>query len=283
MTVGARVIRLLLLRHAQSENNEAGINDSAVAADVRAAGIRQADPALSERGFAQSGECAKWMARQLGPHIAHIHISPMTRALQTAAPLVRALPDVPVSLRLDAFECGGCFNGPRTEKGVGHELATGCDAREILELVPSLRLPPGGLPGGIDSGWWRGGFESDDESRARAGRLCEWAWSQVPAEVSQAEPEVVVLVTHGFFMSYMLQQLFCAGPTSATAPATTFLSANCAIWLLELRVDGGDDVADATSAGRSVGVLAAGRTDHIPVMHRSGQHLAGFRIPSFAE
>lgn len=283
MTVAAaRVIRLLLLRHAQSENNEAGINDSAVAADVRVAVGRQADPALSERGFAQSAECAQWLAQHLGPHVAHIHISPMMRALQTAAPLVRALPDVPISLHLDAFECGGCFNGPRAEKGVGHTLATGCDAHEVLELVPSLSLPPGAFSGGIDGGWWRGGFETDDESRARAGRLCEWAWSLVPAEASRVEPEVVVLVTHGFFMSLMLQQLFCPEATSGSTPAATFLSANCAIWLLELRVEGGG-TADATSARRSVGVLAAGRTDHIPPVLRSGQRLAGFEIPAFAE
>ncbi|KAG8471043.1 hypothetical protein KFE25_009464 [Diacronema lutheri] len=276
MAGGQRRVLLLLLRHAQSENNHAGADDSASPADVGA--TRLADPPLSERGFAQSEACASWINSEFGARIVHIHCSPMIRTLQTVVPLAQVLSDVPISLHTDAFEVGGCFNGPRADDGRGHPLHYGLGPAEIRKLIPAMRVSAEDFAS--SPGWWRGGFESDVESRARAARVCEWAWSQVPLEPRDpaAELPVGVLVTHGFFISYLLQAMLGVG-AGGSGPSVALLSANGAIWLLELRITCVAGQAEA----RSFAVLAAGRTDHVPPPLRSGQKLNGFEIPRCME
>ena len=75
---------MILLRHGQSEFN---LHFSATRRDP---GI--VDPRLTELGHAQAEEAARQLARE---KLSRIIVSPYTRALQTAAPLARAL-DVPV-------------------------------------------------------------------------------------------------------------------------------------------------------------------------------------------
>jgi broad specificity phosphatase PhoE len=284
MATKDRRVLLLLLRHAQSENNHLEADDGVNAAarnGLNAAARRQADPMLSALGVAQSAECGRWIAEQWGTRISHIHVSPMTRTLLTAAPLVRALPDVPASLHTDAFECGGCFNGPHKDEGHGHAKAWGRNVSEIRELIPSISLADVG-----ERGWWRGGFEPESESRARAARVCEWAWQQVPADApaDDAEPAVVVLVTHGLFMNVLLQAFFGMAGGDGTISAS-FLSANAAIWMVELRISPSPEpkARAGLAPTRSLAVLAAGRTDHIPPHLRSGHSLRGFKIPACME
>lgn len=271
-----RRLHLLLLRHTESENNFAGADDGGE--NGRAVVMRQADPPLSERGFAQSEACASWIHGEFGQRISHIHVSPMTRTMQTALPLVAALPDVPVLLHTDAFEVGGCFNGPRADDGRGHSEVHGMDQRQIMRMISSIQVTPEDFAHPL-GGWWRGGCELEGEAHTRASRVCEWAWAQVPAEpcAEGEQPPVVVLVTHGFFMSYLLQAMFGMQPASKGGPSFSFLSANGAVWLLELRIR-----SDAEPA-RSLAVLGAGRTDHIPTPLRSGQKLQGFCIPKCME
>lgn len=275
---GERRVHLLLLRHAQSENNRDGADDSREPVDEQASAARQADPPLSDLGFNQSETCASWIAAHFGPRVAHIHVSPMVRAIQTASPLARALPHIPTSLHLDAFEAGGIFDGARADGGRGHAAVHGLGRAQMLSMLGSMAVPLGSVsdpPGG----WWRGGFEPDAETRARAARVCEWAWAQATAtRGDDGQPPVVVLVTHGLFMSHVLQQLLGAAVGDG-GPSVSFLSANGAVWLLELRVrsDG------PSKPARGVGILGAGRTDHIPPEQRSGQRLDGFCIPACME
>ncbi|KAJ1636797.1 histidine phosphatase superfamily [Pavlovales sp. CCMP2436] len=276
-----RRVHLILLRHAQSSNNEAGADDSAAATD--AGGLRQADPPLSDLGFAQSEAIACWVHHEFGDRLDCVFVSPMTRTLQTAGPLSQTLhPDTPFSLLAFAFECGGCFDGPRADAGRGgHPHVHGKSAAEIRRLIPAITLSPADFtPHG---GWYKGGFEPEPESRARAERLRDWAWAQMPqAPPAEGEqPRAVLLVTHGFLMSYLLESLLGMQPSSGDVPSVSFLSANGCAWLLELRIRAPANNSSAES--RSVGILGAGRTDHIPPPLRSGQRLAGFQIPPCME
>jgi broad specificity phosphatase PhoE len=97
---------MILLRHGQSEFN---LHFSATRRDP---GI--ADPKLTPLGHAQAAEAAQQLA---GDGIARIIVSPYTRALQTAAPLAKAL-GVPVLINpivreRYAFACD--VGTPRTE------------------------------------------------------------------------------------------------------------------------------------------------------------------------
>jgi broad specificity phosphatase PhoE len=97
---------MILLRHGQSEFN---LHFSATRRDP---GI--VDPRLTELGHAQAAEAARKLAAQ---PITRIITSPYTRALQTAAPLARALqvPVVvnPIVRERYAFACD--IGTPRTE------------------------------------------------------------------------------------------------------------------------------------------------------------------------
>jgi broad specificity phosphatase PhoE len=77
---------MILMRHGQSEFN---LHFSATKRDP---GIE--DPRLTEEGAAQAASAARALA---GASIERIVVSPYTRALQTAAPIARAL-GVPVSI-----------------------------------------------------------------------------------------------------------------------------------------------------------------------------------------
>jgi glucosyl-3-phosphoglycerate phosphatase len=97
---------MILLRHGQSEFN---LHFSATRRDP---GI--ADPKLTPLGHAQAAEAAQQLA---GDGIVRIIVSPYTRALQTAAPLAKAL-GVPVLINpivreRYAFACD--VGTPRTE------------------------------------------------------------------------------------------------------------------------------------------------------------------------
>jgi glucosyl-3-phosphoglycerate phosphatase len=97
---------MILLRHGQSEFN---LHFSVTRRDP---GI--ADPKLTPLGHAQAAEAAQQLA---GDGIARIIVSPYTRALQTAAPLAKAL-GVPVLINpivreRYAFACD--VGTPRTE------------------------------------------------------------------------------------------------------------------------------------------------------------------------
>lgn len=97
---------MILLRHGQSEFN---LHFSATRRDP---GI--VDPRLTELGHAQAADAARHLARE---KVSRIIVSPYTRALQTAAPLARAL-DVPVLVtplvrERYAFACD--IGTPRTE------------------------------------------------------------------------------------------------------------------------------------------------------------------------
>jgi broad specificity phosphatase PhoE len=132
---------MILMRHGQSEFN---LHFSATKRDP---GIP--DPRLTPEGKAQADRAAQALA-SLG--ITRIVVSPYTRALQTAAPIVRAL-GVPVTVSAAIreryhFSCD--IGTPRTD------LAT---------TWPDLDF------GHIDEIWWPSGTETVESVEARAAQF----------------------------------------------------------------------------------------------------------------
>jgi glucosyl-3-phosphoglycerate phosphatase len=135
---------MILLRHGQSWFN---FHFSATRRDP---GIE--DPELTEEGLAQA-EAAAVVLAEMG--ITRIIVSPYTRALQTAEPLRRLLPDVTVEVMHEvreraAFVCDvGSHPDVLTARFPQHEFA---------------HLPPR---------WWHEGREPEDEVIARANAFRE--------------------------------------------------------------------------------------------------------------
>jgi broad specificity phosphatase PhoE len=156
---------MILLRHGQSEFN---LHFGATRRDP---GI--IDPHLTELGHSQARDAAQ---RLVGQRIAHIIVSPYTRALQTAMPVAAAL-GVPVTI----------------DPIVRERFAFACDigsSRAALE-----RDWPGLDFSRIDDVWWPAAEESEPSIVDRAARF----------RVRQAERQdwaQTLVVSHwGFILS----------------------------------------------------------------------------------
>jgi broad specificity phosphatase PhoE len=225
-------MRLTIIRHAQSANN--------ALEDQR---HRVAEPHLTEIGYRQAECLAEALAGggvpdpKLGDEgrpFDRIYVSPMQRALETAAPLARALPAAPVEVWVDIHECGGMWRDHGPDGGiVGYP---GLTAAEIAARFPGYRIPPEVT----SSGWWTRGQEQSQECRARtarvAARLRSWA----------AADERIALVTHGDFTNNLLQALL-----DASAPVWIHMY-NTGISVVDFRPDG------------SLGLRYTNRVDHLP-------------------
>ena len=190
--------RLVLVRHAQSENNASNARIRlAFAGDpermhVETERARKPDPNLSEVGRAQAERLADALAAELAGPDSVLVTSPMRRALLTAAPLA-ARAQVP----RDRFVCHGALYEVGGSYYQDHAVASS-DAAAIEAEFPvhCVSVPPGG--------WYAGhaGPESSDEARARVDRVIAWAEATLGAGTHQT----VVVVAHGDLLSRWLRR-----------------------------------------------------------------------------
>ncbi|MDR3538847.1 MAG: histidine phosphatase family protein [Acetobacteraceae bacterium] len=129
---------MLLLRHGQSEFN------LHMAATRRDPGI--IDPRLTEYGHAQAREAARHL---VGSSIRRIVTSPYTRALQTVAPIARAL-DVPVAIH------------PIVRERYAFACDVGTPRSELARAWPEHDFSR------LDDIWWPAMEEPEDSIVARA-------------------------------------------------------------------------------------------------------------------
>lgn len=293
-------VLLVLYRHAESENNKSGAHDSNDASTQRLE--RQPDPAITPLGRAQAAAAAEWFAASpWSGRLVHVYVSPMTRALQTAAPLAAKLPGVPYTLHPLIFECGGSFHGPRSLMAEGYPPHHGLDIAAMRQILPCLgHAPwtpsePWGLPqparGGAGAapraggegvspsgGWWRGGYETLLASKRRAGVVADWCWACADAAPSLGGAgagvgaPAILLVGHGWFVSELVPLLL--GITGQSGVEPLFLSGNAAITILELETheSGGQRT-------RRAAMMCHSWLGHLPRSLMSGQHLQGFSMP----
>jgi len=129
---------MFLLRHGQSYFN---LHFNATRVDP---GIH--DPELTPLGARQAAAAAQRLA---GARLTHIIISPFTRALQTAQPVL-ALHQVPVKIMAEVRE----------------QAAFTCDIGSHPEVL-AARFPHHDF-GHLPRQWWHAGVETAEETRERA-------------------------------------------------------------------------------------------------------------------
>ena len=186
-------MRFVLVRHAQSENNRLWA-EAAPGADVPDA--VDPDPGLTALGRRQSAALAR-EANRLPWRPTHLYASLMLRAVATAHPLAEAL-DLPVVAHELLHEVGGPYT---LREGVrAPHPGSGRDA--LSALSPRLSLPDAA---GAD-GWFPGPHEGVDEAAWRARRAVADLRSRHAAD------DVVLLVSHGWFIQQLLRALVPSAP-----------------------------------------------------------------------
>ena len=193
-------MELYLIRHGQSLNNS--LADSS---------DRVCDPPLTETGEAQAVRVAAHLAQsseapdepsvsQTGQNcfsygITRLFCSPMLRALQTTAPIAKALGLRPM-VWPDVHEQYGIWLDK--EDGKGPVGLPGLSRSEILDRFADYDLPDeiG------EEGWWNRSVETEEQWRARAVRVaCE-----LRSGIGDAGERVAV-VGHGGFTNELMHEL----------------------------------------------------------------------------
>ena len=212
---------------------------------------RVSDVSITPVGEKQSELTADYLASIR--HVSHVIVSPMLRTIQTARPLMRRLaPKVTPEVWLDLFEEGGIFSGTRADHLQGIEdsnILHGLTIEEI-KAQANVHVTIRGEP--HSKGWWRGGFESPDQSNARADRVASEIWKLVDTMKHSA---TVVIITHGLFMDNLVRKLL---KFPAHDSALVFAH-NCGLHILHLHTE-----------TRRIAVAGLNVTPHLPVELRTG-------------
>jgi 2,3-bisphosphoglycerate-dependent phosphoglycerate mutase len=205
ITLAARLMELYIIRHGQSENN---ILQNEIE--------RTSDPNLTNLGKQQAEKLAEWLShsencdpifskgggfagiQQANPFgITHLYCSAMIRALQTAAPLSKAL-NLHPEVWIDIHEQGGMYLDKDGNK-IGFP---GLTRREILGEFPDYVLPQTIT----DAGWYDAtrGYE---ELYTGAGRAIKVALElrRRATEDAEFKDARIAIITHGTFIDLMLK------------------------------------------------------------------------------
>ena len=145
-------MRLYVVRHAQSANN-ALLVPSLMNPD------RDADPTLTEAGFKQAAALGKYVAEAFGEKAAALGrvkpcdavkklvVSPMRRCMLTATPISKQL-GIPIRVKQDIHEHGGCFDGAADQPG-GVIGRPGLSKPQLEAEFPGCVVPIE-----LMKGWW---------------------------------------------------------------------------------------------------------------------------------
>ena len=197
-------MELYFIRHGESANN--ALTDAA---------DRVSDPPLTETGTEQAERVARclgdaslgsdelalgaYLQNRCGFTITRLFCSPMLRAMQTAAPIAKALGISP-EVWMDVHEQGGIWLDHDDGRGsVGYP---GLGRSEMVTQFPDYRLPDG-IP---EDGWWNRPQEAEHEWIERADRVAR----DLRGRYTGTE-ERVAIVTHGGFTNSMIHALLNNG------------------------------------------------------------------------
>jgi 2,3-bisphosphoglycerate-dependent phosphoglycerate mutase len=171
---------LLLIRHAQSENNALG--------DA----FRVPDPNITSIGVAQSRKLAG-AVKKLSPSV--LYCSPFLRSLETTRPIVEQTGLTPI-VRQDIYEQGGCHSGYQpgkriAQRGMGRvALATKYVGWQLDERI------------NVDGWYDRADYETQEEARRRAHHVKEWYESETR---THSLKDRVAMVIHADFKMRLLE------------------------------------------------------------------------------
>ena len=242
-------MELYFIRHGQSENN-AYWNDPKY--------TESPDPVLTDIGIEQAHCLADFLEKtQLiaddkiwnvqnrhGFGLTHIYTSLMERAVHTAAPTARRLPQVPFAAWMEIHESGGIYGRDGEMKLMG---LPGQPRSYFEQNFPELALPI--ILNGV--GWWNRPLETEDEAHLRAEAL--WVELLSRHGDKKGEPEQrVALVSHGGFFVHLICAIFNIPWRQASQGMKAwFVLNNCSISRLDAR-------------GNELSVAYLNRTDHLP-------------------
>ncbi len=237
------MMRLYLIRHAQSTNN----------ANIDQPGNREPDPPLTSLGANQASYLAAhfhsstnidrateitWSNGDAPGYTIHrIICSPMQRALQSARPLATAL-EAPVCVWPDVCERGGVF---LRQNGRFHGYP-GLTRSAIAATYPGFELSNDIT----ENGWWRGDLEPRGDSWQRAVRTAERLKDYAR---NDWRDDNVVMIIHAGFGDALLKALL--GETRDKED-TYFYFYNTSITRLDFRASG------------SVVLRCLNRVEHLP-------------------
>ena len=227
------VMRLLLIRHAQSENNQRW-------SETRDWTQREADPAITELGRAQAQALATKFANRELPRPDVLLTSLMKRAVQTVAPIAEAL-QMPVTGHLAVHEVGGVAAGtyPRLV------AVPGLGRTALSQLCSRLVLPDAVT----EDGWYQLPVEEASTAYSRAKKVLQ------TLQTKYTNHDLVALVTHGIFGQLVLRAALNYPPEADGSLPTYLNFANTGHALLEL-----PNPDDLTSL---INVHWLNRTDHL--------------------
>lgn len=192
--------RLLLVRHAESANNDA---HSSLLAELgpdhpelqaRSEAARVSDPELTERGREQAARLATALAERTSGERVLLTSSPMRRALRTAAPAAGALAIERSRFwcHAELYEVGGCY--------VGATVYPGATAAELEDEFPMTCRAFG------DAGWFAG--RERPEHGVEAGRRVERVvrWMEATLAASDGGFDTAIVVAHGDLLTRWLRR-----------------------------------------------------------------------------
>jgi len=247
------MVRLLLVRHAQSQMNvyQEDMSTKLTRGELTSAkfikALRDGPPGTAAGDDAVLSELGQTQARRLGEVWGHsliekaragkliVFVSPFTRTLQTADPLMREIigqcPGFQALVLPAIMEAGGLMHAEDlrrfdsvdelTRQGRRKEALElfksfiwqpqGLTARQMRSHFPWARTQPtaedkallhgllqAGVPDGDlreDDPWWTGGYESTKRAARRVDGVANWILSSVRNDTS--EDTVVLMVSHG--------------------------------------------------------------------------------------
>lgn len=197
------LVRLLLVRHAQSANK-------ALKSGQRAS----ANPGLTDLGLQQAEALGTRLAKDYGPQSVKncggvvVVSSPMRRCLLTIQPTVREL-----ALGPDSCIChGACF-----EYGCAGKAYRGTTPTEILEEFPGFS-PVGFGRGGSWDYCGDNDKENEADCRARGARIVEWlrrdASLMLQSRASVNSTGTIIFCTHQTIADLLSQLLVDGSPAA---------------------------------------------------------------------
>ena len=248
-------MQLYYIRHGQSINN---VNHG----DPEY--MQHSDPFLTEIGLEQAEILARYLKEkqhitndkvwneqnQYGFGFTHIYTSLMERAVATAAPIARALENVPLTAWAEIHEEGGIYAREKEARFTG---LPGRPRSFFENNFPKLNLPDDY----DESGWWNRPFETDEERQPRADKVLAELIARHGDREGQPEERIVFVSHGGFFMHFVSAMLKLPWRQAAHGMKSWFLLNNCSISRFDIRKD-------------RLTICYMNRTDHLPAHLVSG-------------
>jgi broad specificity phosphatase PhoE len=206
-------LRIILIRHGESENN---IHHEISMEQYQQ--NRQADPDLTPVGYQQAQETAEYLrmgTNALLRNVHEIYVSPVRRTLLTCRPIAHALQIKP-QVWADLFEVGGVYTKDPKSADVDGVIGT-VGLGGLTRSQMSTEFPNYILDDRVsDKGWYTlSTKETKEQGRARIERVLQTLRNQVK---TAAEDRTVLLVVHGDFIDFFVQAAFDIPGTTRTFP-----------------------------------------------------------------